>query len=298
LKYRLKHVVEYALLRGIAGFLNLLPYRAALCVGWLVARIGRCLARSRLREAERRLCQVFGEELSQRKARWIAWVSWRNMAFNVVETLRVSKLDRAWIEAVFDCELSAAVLREHAATGRGALIAVPHMGNWELAGFACHFLDIPIFNIAGRQKNPLVNRYFARIRSAPGIETVERGTGSMRQVLRRIRKGRFLAILPDSRVHRAALEVPFLGGTANLGKGMALFARHADVPIFPFIVTREGWTRHKVKSFAPIWPDKTLDTDDDLVRMTTEVIRVIDDAIREQPEQWFWFNRRWVLDPV
>jgi Kdo2-lipid IVA lauroyltransferase/acyltransferase len=42
-------------------------------------------------------------------------------------------------------------------------------------------------------------------------------------------------------------------------------------------------------------------TDDkaaDLRAMTEAVVRQLDEGIRRHPEQWFWYNGRWVLDPV
>ena len=120
----------------------------------------------------------------------------------------------------------------------------------------------------------------------------------MKIVLQKLRDGKALAILPDVRMPVKSISVPFLGGEANLGKGMALFARHADVPIFPFIMTRQGWARHKIDAFAPIRPDKNLSKEEDIKRMTIAVIKIIDEAIHRAPEQWFWFNKRWVLDPL
>jgi len=32
--------------------------------------------------------------------------------------------------------------------------------------------------------------------------------------------------------------------------------------------------------------------------MTLAVMKIIDDAIRSNPGQWFWFNKRWILDPL
>ena len=94
------------------------------------------------------------------------------------------------------------------------------------------------------------------------------------------------------------IELPFLGKTANLGRGMAQFAKRADVPIFPCIVRREGWTRHHVTVHPPVHPDAGLERDADIDRMSREVVAIIDDAIRTTPEQWFWYNRRWVLEPL
>jgi KDO2-lipid IV(A) lauroyltransferase len=240
---------------------------------------------------------VFGDRFSARERDRIAWISWRNTVFNAVEALRIARVDLKWFQSVFDYEHALRVLKEQARTGRGAIIALPHMGNWELAGIGCHLLGIPTFNIAAKQRNPLVNSFFNRLRSSTGVETLERGTASMRQVIRNLKQGKFLGILPDSRMHKEGIRMPLLGGEANLGKGMALFARHADIPIFPCVVTRIGWARHRVRCFAAVRPDPARDKEADVARMTAAVIEIMDRAIRDEPEQWFWFNKRWVLDP-
>jgi lauroyl/myristoyl acyltransferase len=32
--------------------------------------------------------------------------------------------------------------------------------------------------------------------------------------------------------------------------------------------------------------------------MSQKVMDIVSDAIMAQPEQWFWYNKRWVLEPV
>ena len=65
-------------------------------------------------------------------------------------------------------ELPAAVasLRELMARtdGRGLVVALPHMGNWDLAGSGCHLSGLPIFSVAGRQRNPMMNDLLNRLR--------------------------------------------------------------------------------------------------------------------------------------
>ena len=90
---------------------------------------------------------------------------------------------------------------------------------------------------------------------------------------------------------------PLLGGTANLGAGTATFARIAKVPIYPTIVTREGWTRHRIRSLPAVEADMTLDKQADIERMSAIVVNILDQEIQAAPEQWFWFNKRWILDP-
>jgi len=298
MQHRPRHVVEYLALRCVAAVLNALPYRCALALGCALAALGFHLLHGGRREACRRMQIAFGDRFTAADRRRMAWISLRNTVFNMIELLRIGRLSRRWFDAHFDCADYVKAVRSCTDEGRGAVIACPHMGNWELAGAACHVYGVPIFNIAARQRNPLTNAYFNRVRSGTGIESIERGTGSMRRVLRRVRNGGALAILPDSRMRHPGILLPFLGGQANLGTGMATFARHAGVPVFPGIVTREGWTRHRVRLCTPLYPDPSLPKLQDTHRMMMQVVKVCDEAIRERPEQWFWYNRRWVLDPV
>ena len=41
-----------------------------------------------------------------------------------------------------------------------------------------------------------------------------------------------------------------------------------------------------------------LDRDADILRMTQQVMDLVEEAIRADPGQWFWYNRRWILEPV
>lgn len=296
-KVRFKHRVEYALLRAVAGPFSLLPYKTALSAGWLLAAAAFHAMGSRARTAEDRIRSVFGGGMSEAEVRRVAWTSWRNIVFNAIEITRVRGITRDWLSSAVACGDVLDVIKRQTDAGRGAVIAVPHMGNWDLAGIACHFHGIPIFNIAARQKNPLVNAYLNRLRGHPGIETIERGSGTMRTVLQRLRAGSALAILPDVRVREGGLEVPFLGGRANLGKGPAMFAYHADAPVFQCFVSREGWAGHRIVMAGTILPDAAAEKDGEIRRITELVVRRIDEEIRRRPDQWFWFNRRWVLDP-
>lgn len=297
-RYRTSHILEYGLLRAVAALLNALPYRAALFVAWLLALLSHRVFGFRRAEALRRIRLVLGDTVSPRDARRIAWHSWRNIVFSAVELLRERRMTRPWILSVTRLGDSMEVLARHAATGKGAIIAVPHMGNWEMAAVACHLHGIPIFSIAAPQKNPLTDAYINRLRRAPGIETFARGSGLMKQVIRRLRGGGFLAILPDVRVRTEGLSIPFLGGTANLGAGMARFARHCGIPVFPAFCMRLGWGRHDVRLLPPVHPDPSAPAEDDIARMTREVMTALESAIRAHPDQWFWYNKRWVLDPV
>lgn len=293
---RLRHVFEYAALRTIGGVLGRLPYRIALALAWGLAGVSYRASRRRRAEAYRRIRQVVGATLPETRVRYIAWIAWRNLFFNAVEMARFPRLGDRWIECHTDfADLDR--LRAGLGGGHGAIVAVPHAGNWDLAGIVTHRAGLPIFSIARRQKNPLADAWLNRMRSATGMPVVHNDAHLLRAVLRNLRQGMLLAILPDVRARTGGVPVPFLNGTAYWGPGAALFSRQTGAPLFPAILVREGWTRHRLRVYDSIQPDPTRDKVDDIARMTAALAATLSRAILDAPEQYFWYNKRWVLDP-
>lgn len=297
----LRYRTEYISVRLLGGLVCVLPHRCALAVAYGVSCIAYACLRKRRREAQRRIWLVFGETLSSKAVKRIAWISFRNTAFNAAEMLRVSRFGHDEIQWMMP-DLDAVVARLRTlieqAEGRGLILALPHMGNWDLAGSGCFLSGLPIFSVAGKQRNTQMNDLINRLRAGHGMEILERGGGTIRQILTRIRSGQIFAILPDTRSFTPDVLVPFLGGAANLARGMASFAYSANVPVVPVVIRRQGWSRFTIELFDPIWADSAADKTGECIRITREVAGIIDAAIRKTPEQWFWYNKRWVLDPV
>ena len=298
-RYRL----EYGAVVAFGALVRALPLAAAQVLAWPLARLAYALMGSRRREAQRRLRFVLGLDVPERTIRRAAWISLRNTAFNLVDMLRIRQLDGATLRRLLpqtDEAVESLRGRLAEAGGRGVVLALPHCGNWDLAGSLVELSGFPIFSVAARQRNPFMNDLMNRMRGGHGMEVLERDGGPRvyLEMLRRIRRGQIFAILPDTRSRTPALPVPFLGGTANLARGMALLACQAGVPIVPLVMRRVAWRRFEIEAFPSLFPDPAADRDAEELRLTREVIAHFDAAIRATPEQWFWYNKRWVLDPV
>lgn len=296
--HRPKHVIEYVLLRAVAALVTLLPYRVALTLAWGLARVAFHGVRFRRREAERRIREVFGDAMPSREVRRIAWQSLRSLFFSAIDIMRGPSLTWARFQTLGDYSRVFEIMRPYQAAGRGAVIAVPHMGSWEVGGTGMALAGMPVFSIAGKQRNPLFDQYLNAMRSRMGIPIYMRGASALRTIIVQLKKGGFMAILPDVRLREPGVKVRFLGKEANVAPGMALFARHAGVPIVPIVNLRHGWAHHEGVVFTPVEPDPKADKDADVQRMTQAIMDLFSDAIRRDPGQWFWYNKRWILDPV
>jgi KDO2-lipid IV(A) lauroyltransferase len=298
MKHRPRHLLEYGLLRALGGVLSRIPYRLALALAWCIAALLYGIGRSRVREAERRIREVFGATLDERGVRRAAWRSLRNLCFNVVEIVRLPRLTRAWVERHIDRGNLPDLMARHVAPGQGCILVIPHMGNWDLAGVGAGLTGVPVFVVAARQRNPLTDAFLTRMRAAQGMEVVMRDENVVKRVLRGLKGGRVLAFLTDLRSRTPGMKVQFLGREANVVAGLGLFARQANVPVFAGVVRRVGWTRHVWEFGEPLRADPALDKETDWLRITQLTMDIFERAIRRHPDQYFWYNRRWVLDPL
>ena len=130
------------------------------------------------------------------------------------------------------------------------------------------------------------------------IEVLTRGSATVLQDIRsRIASGRAFAILPDLRVPFPDTEVPFLNGTANVSHGGAMLAVATGAPVVVAIMRRENGL-HTFDHLATLHPDPDApDRKEEARRLMREAMALIDEGVRRTPEQWFWYNSRWILQP-
>lgn len=295
---KLVNLLEYIPLRAADILINLLPYRVTLALAWCVAWFLFHIIRVRRWETFRRIRSVLGEETPAAECRRIAWISLRNICFNAVEMMRAPRIDKAWVDRHIPnfgkrIPIALELIKRH----HGLVFAVPHTGNWDLAGWACNRYGIKMVSISARQSNPYIDAWMNRQREN-GITIFTRGGGALKNILRALKSDSAFAILSDVRMPNKDLSIPFFGGIANIGRGMASFAVTANVPIIPAFFVRKSWGIHDFDYFDPVYPDPKLSKDANIQAITEKVLALFDSEIRDHPEQWFWYNGRWILDPV
>ena len=289
---------EYAMLRTACAVMNACPYAVVCVLAKAAARFAFSVLRINRRRTLERIAGVFPDK-SPAEVRRIALGSLQNIFLTAVEMQRAHRLDAKWIERhVKDVHMYADRLKALVAEGRGVVIMVPHSGNWYMAAWAMASCGVPLFAIAARQRNPYVYAWMQR-QYGDRLEVLERGSaGTMREILSRLRKGKAFAILPDLRVPYVDTEVPFLNGTANVSHGGALFAVSAGCPVVVAVMRRSGG-KHEFDHLATLRPNPDApDRKEEARRITREAMSLIDAAIRKTPEHWFWYNKRWILQPA
>jgi KDO2-lipid IV(A) lauroyltransferase len=289
--------IEYGALRVAGALVNALPYAVASALvsfcGWFACSVVRLHRRRTLSRLE----AVFPER-TDRERRRIARLSLTNVLMTAVEMMRAPRLGRAWMDRrVVDGARHAARLEALAAEGRGVVVMVPHSGNWYMAAWAMAVYGVRLCAIAARQRNARIDAWLKR--QYGSIDVLDRGSArTLSEIVRRLREGRVFAILPDVRVPQKDVDVPFLGGRANVSHGGAFFAVKSGAPVVVATMRREKG-RHVFEWLGTLRPDPAA-TDEraEAARLTREAMALFDASIRAHPEHWYWYNKRWILQPV
>jgi KDO2-lipid IV(A) lauroyltransferase len=184
------------------------------------------------------------------------------------------------------------------AEGAGAIVVTGHFGNWEFGGAFLAARGIPMDVVAQRQRNPLFDRDLSRHRLRLGMTVVERREAPKR-ILRSLRAGRVVGIVGDQNVRRGGAFVEFFGRKASTAKGAGVFALRARVPVFLGIVRRApGFPQRYDCSLERVDFTPTGDMEEDVLRLTQAHTKLLEDQVRQAPEQYFWQHRRWKTRPA
>ncbi|HET7275957.1 MAG TPA: lysophospholipid acyltransferase family protein, partial [Longimicrobiaceae bacterium] len=116
------------------------------------------------------------------------------------------------------------------------------------------------------------------------------------QVPRMLRAGRAVGIVFDQDAGKAGISVPFFGHPASTHRGPALFALRFGAPVFSSIVRRRPDGRYDI-IMDRVPYSRTDDLEKDILRLTTDLSSRLEEAVRDDPEQYFWFHKRWKTNP-
>lgn len=287
---------EYALFRVFCAAVNAMPYRLSVVIAKSLAHAAFSVFGFRRKRTLDRIFSVF-PGISGKKAAEIAKESLANVAVSAVEMIRAPRMDRGWMDRyVADGARYKDKLQSYVDEGKGVVVMVPHSGNWYMAAWSMAKYGLPLVSIAARQRNPKIDAWMKR--QYGDIEILERGNArTLVEIKKRLNAGRVFAILPDLRVPQKDVEVDFLGGKANVSHAGAMFAVKCASPVVVAMMRRENG-KHVFDHIATLRPDPDADPKEEAARITREAMRLLDERIRKHPGQWFWYNKRWILQPV
>jgi len=268
----------------------LLPYSAILAMGKLLGRVYYQIAAKQRERALRQIRERLG--LSAEAAEATIRNSFVKLAQTFLEVLYMPALTKEKLEEYVTIE-NRHYLTDALAQKKGVVFLTGHLGNWEWFGAALAMAGYPVADIVKRQPNDQHTRILNEYRQMFGIEIFSSGTSEVVGAARALKKGKLLGFFADGDAGRDGIFVDFFGKPASTHLGPAVFARKFNSPVVPGFITRKPDGSHCICLQPPIYYEDTGNPDADLYNLTERTTRIIETAIRNNPDEWVWFKKRW-----
>jgi KDO2-lipid IV(A) lauroyltransferase len=285
-------VIQALLLKAALALAPALPDRAAASLARATARLEFAFPSKRRRAVESNLAWIAESGLLPADRPGGIDVTARSIFESyhrfVLEYLGQRSLDGRALDTRFRFR-GMEILYGALAPGRGAVVAAPHVGNWELAGLALARLGFLVHVVTGVQFHARFTRLARLLKERERILVCTPADG-FRPLLSTLRRGGVVVLLADGDVFVRSLDATFFGRLVPFPLGPALLARRAGVALVHAHAERTGSGAHVVSIDGVELPRPELKAKEDVRRLTRRVAECQERTIAAHLDQWCIFR--------
>lgn len=272
------------------------PEPVALAIAGLVGDVLHQVRHDHRRDVEQNLRRVIGRDMDQASlGRW-SRRAFRAYARYWVEGARLPSTPRREVLQRFVVVEGFEHLVEGMASGKGVVLALPHVGSWEYGGTFLAAVGYPMTSVAERIEPPELFEYFVDQRAAMGLTIVPLDNTSGGAVMRTLRDGGLVGLLCDRDLLDNGIDVEFFGEKTTMPAGPATLAMRTGATLLTAAVYSGPGQDHHAVVGAPIDLTRSGALRTDVSRVTQEIAGRFEGLIRRAPEQWHVFQPLWSAD--
>ncbi|TGN73079.1 phosphatidylinositol mannoside acyltransferase [Streptomyces bauhiniae] len=189
-------------------------------------------------------------------------------------------------------------LTDGLAQGKGVILALPHLANWDLAGaWVTTTLGIPFTTVAERLKPETLYDRFVAYREGLGMEVLAHsGASAFGTLARRLRDGGLVCLVADRDLSAAGVEVDFFGERARMPAGPALLAQQTGAQLLPVTLWYDDSPVMQGRVHPPVEVPEAGTRIEKTAAMTQALADAFASGIAEHPEDWHMLQRLWLAD--
>ncbi len=233
------------------------------------------------------MTRAFHGEYSNFQIRLMLFKNFVTIGANFLSALKIPVLSDAEICSRCEVENKDLILSP-LQQGQGVVMAISHMGNWELFAQLNFMLpNIPTGTIYQRLRNKGLDELVDRDRRNRGVVTFDRKKGFVGAIAM-LRKGGLVGVLVDQHAGDNGLWTPFFRKLASTSPLPAILACKSDAAVIPVSISTTGFARWKISVRTPLPYDKNNPN-----QLTLDINTSLEAQIRESPKDWFWIHNRW-----
>ena len=302
---RRRGTLPYHAYRTGEAVVRLLPHRAAYALGTSLASGVLTLRPRRFAALRANLRRVL-PDADERTLDRVLRANVRNLARSWVDVMEMGHRPGVTDRVVpVDTEHMLGPQRR----GRGVMIISLHLGSWELglAGWNHRFGRMAV--LAEVLRPPELFDRIVATRTRMGVQVIpidlasmrggdagtarRLGASAIRDVYRVLKANGMVAVAIDRDLARSGEMLPFFGAPAPIPTGVVEIAIRTGAAIVPIVLLRrDGDERVFGQCYPEIVYDAAAPRGDEVRRVASELLRLLEQVIREHPDQWH------VLDPL
>jgi len=273
--------------RLLARFAEILPMAAVAPVSRASAFVAVRLLPETRHVVERNLSYVLGTK----PAPSLVQASFASYCRYWLEALRLPVVPRDQLNNLVTAE-GLEHLHQALSGGKGAILALPHTGNWDMAGAWLAARDLTVTVVVEDLEPPELSKWFREFRQSLGLNVIVNNPNVGSQLLAALRRNEVLGLICDRDVDGSGGNFKFFGEATKLPKGPATLALRSGAPLLPAAVFEAGRGQVAV-ILPPMDVERVGRLAVDVDRVTQDLTSRLESLIRRAPEQWHVFQPNW-----
>jgi len=242
----------------------------------------------RLRRTTRINLATVYPDLSPEERNKIGRASMTNYARGIFEAGMLWHWPLDKVFKLFDEAEGFEFVEEAITLGKGLIVAAPHYGSWEMLNLYLHSKGEAAI-LYKPSKFPEIDAILTDKRRRGGAEMVPATATGIRRMFSLLKKGFYVALLPDQEPTGGSGEfAPFFGIEARTGVLLPRMAQRTGAPVIFAVCERRKGGRYCVHLFKP---DESIYSEN-MREALTAANQSIEQCISVNPEQYLWAYKR------
>lgn len=277
--------IQYLIFKIFRYILLLFPEKTRFKFAEKLGIIGYYLIKKRREIALANLKLAFPDKTDNERKR-IAKESYKIMSKAFISTLWFEEYLKTNIE-LEDFDRFSSIKEK----GNGIVVALIHMGNMEASLKVAE--KYRVITVAKTQRNPYIDNFITESRKKMNVTLLKKSKQTSRKLVEEIEEKNVIALFSDHRDKGSTVE--FFGEKTVSPTGAINIALRHNLPlVIGYNVMHEDntCTTYFTKELELV---KTNSFKNDVKVNTQHMINLIENIIKNHPNQWMWFHDRWKL---
>ena len=278
---RASHIITSYFLQILKKYFSIIGARERFYISSRIGSIFYYYLSTRKKQARENIIKAF-PELDSNQIESILKNTYLNFCHNFIELVSLpNSYENMQIEVKGKVLLQSLLKQK-----KGIVFITGHFGAWEILG-QWVAKNVPLFvGVAQKQKNKGAHDFFINQRELAGTKHIIKGD-SIKLMYEVLSNNGLLGLVSDQDAKKKGIFVDFFGTPASTPKGAALFHINTKAPILLGICYKENFQKYHIHFKAIDTKNKNIE------EITQEYTNQLETYIKQYPDQYFWFHRRW-----